>query len=694
MAGKVLFAQVLHSHQPVGNFDHIFDWACREAYGPYIEEYLTSGNMPLSLHFSGPLLEWLQVNSHPLLDSLRKCADGGRVEFIGGGLYEPILTMLPPADLRGQLLEGAQLVEELLGSRPKGAWVTERVWEQRLAADLVDCGYSYTCLDDSHFQHTGLNKKEIGPPRLAEHNGRLLTVFPASERMRYLIPFGTVEDVIAELRSFLPEEGQALVVYADDGEKFGLWPGTAEHVYQNGWLRRFHQALTAESDWLEPIRLSDAFQQLQPAGLVYFGDDSYREMTEWVLPAGTQSELQTASKQLQDDARFEKVAPFIRGGSWNGFRSKYSELRRLYARMMTVSRAIAEQPANSVTEARRELYRCQCNCAWWHGVFGGLYLPHLRAALWQHLLRAERLLRESTGEKLPRLIKADLDLDGQGDFRLSSESISAFCAPQRGGRIFEIDWLGGDFNVTDVLTRRPEAYHHEILNCSDQDGDQHDHETSSSIHELQRETTGQQRQLLVYDSQPLESFALQIIPGDWCLEDLWRGSVPAGGGFHDGPYQVTATSGRSSSLSMTRRNDIPDFGTLEIKRDFKIKKSKLLANHRFINCGQQDLAFTAMLEIFLAPGFQAPESGQPRGTEVLFYQDASQLLSSCEGESLCAQLQAMGAAGASWQIKTVSQSESSYEITKQGQTLAVWWYLKLAPGDSIEKQVAFSLSDS
>ncbi len=692
MAGKVLFAQVLHSHQPVGNFDHVFDWACREAYSPYIEEYLTSGNMPLSLHFSGPLLEWMQTNSHPLLDSLRKCAESGQVEFIGGGLYEPILTMLPPSDLHGQLLGGAQLVEDLLGSRPKGAWVTERVWEQRLAADLIDCGYSYTCLDDSHFRHTGLDKKEIGPPRLAEHNGRLLTVFPASERMRYLIPFGTVEEVIAELRSFLPEEGQALVVYADDGEKFGLWPGTAEHVYENGWLRRFHQALAAESDWLEPVTLSKAFKQLQPAGLVYFGDDSYREMTEWALPATAQAELQEASKQLQSDQRFERISPFIRGGSWNGFRAKYSELRRLYARMLDVSQAIAKLTAGTATAAaQRELYRCQCNCAWWHGVFGGLYLPHLRAALWQHLLRAERLLGKATGKKLPRLIKIDLDLDGQLDLRLSSKSISALCAPQRGGRIFELDWLCGDFNVTDVLTRRPEAYHREILNSSDTSKNQHQHETSTSIHEMQRETTSEQRQHLIYDSQPLESFALQIIPSNWSLEDLWRGALPSRGGFHENRYQVNKAALRSPAVQMTRRQEIPGFGTLELLRNFKVKGAQLTVAHQVTNCSQEDLAFTLMVEIFLSPDFLPPEAGQQRGDEVLFYNDASDLISSCPPQSLNARIEAPEAAAAAWSIKTVSQSESSYEITKQGQALAVWWYLKLAAGESSQNQVALSL---
>ena len=37
----------------------------------------------------------------------------------------------------------------------------------------------------------------------------------------------------------------------------------------------------------------------------------------------------------------------------------------------------------------RALFRGQCNCAYWHGVFGGVYLFHIRAANYANLLDAE-----------------------------------------------------------------------------------------------------------------------------------------------------------------------------------------------------------------------------------------------------------------------------------------------------------------
>src|SRR5260370_24127362 len=58
----------------------------------------------------------------------------------------------------------------------------------------------------------------------------------------------------------------------------------------------------------------------------------------------------------------------------------------------------AFDPQSSILDplvlARQELYRAQCNCPWWHGAFGGLYLPHLRNAAYQHLIAADNALLE------------------------------------------------------------------------------------------------------------------------------------------------------------------------------------------------------------------------------------------------------------------------------------------------------------
>ncbi len=691
MGGKVLFAQVLHSHQPVGNFDGVFEWACREAYAPYVEEYLRTGRMPLSLHFSGPLLEWLEEHDHSLLDGLRRAAAECEVEFLGGGWYEPILTMLPERDAVGQLAGGGELVERLLGQRPRGAWITERVWEQNLAALLVESGYEYAPLDDSHFVHAGLEPGKLGPRYWAEDDGRLLGVFPASEKLRYLIPFGQVEEVIAELRRHCPSEGQALVVYADDGEKFGLWPGTHKHVYDDGWLARYHAALTAEGDWLEPVTLSTAFERTRSAGLVYLGDDSYREMTEWVLPAESQAELLRLSKELSGDQRFERVKRFFRGGSWRAFKAKYSELRCVYARMLSISEAIARLPAKKAAGARRELYRGQCNCAWWHGVFGGLYLPHLRGAVWKHLLAAERLAAKAAARKKPPNVeRADFDLDGHEELRLRSAMLSAFIAPQRGGHLFELDFTPGDLNLTDVLTRRFEAYHAEIRERLAAGGAGGAAGGSASIHDLEREANAEHGEHLVYDRRPLESLVDHLVPGDWSVKELWRAGLPSDSGFRRGEYDLRK-AGRAARMVMARSGPLGGQGLVELTKTVGLAGARLEVGYGLANEGEEALQFTFGVELNMGADFAVPAGGEPRGEEVAFFEDAAGLAVPCEPAGLVATLRAPGAAAAAWQVKTVSQSETGYEITVQALALFAWWFVKLEPGARIEKSLALSV---
>src|SRR5579872_7398128 len=76
-----------------------------------------------------------------------------------------------------------------------------------------------------------------------------------------------------------------------------------------------------------------------------------------------------------------EALPFLRGGTWRDFFSKYSEANLLHAKLLHASEkvhAMARSDAGPGAEAMTSLLRGQCNDAYWHGVFGGLYMPHLR----------------------------------------------------------------------------------------------------------------------------------------------------------------------------------------------------------------------------------------------------------------------------------------------------------------------------
>src|SRR4030095_663893 len=108
-------------------------------------------------------------------------------------------------------------------------------------------------------------------------------------------------------------------------------------------------------------------------------------------------------------------------------------------------------------EARTRLWRAQCNDPYWHGVFGGLYLPLLRAAVYRELIAAETDL----APREPSVELADLDLDGHADALLETPAWAAWVSA-RGGRLWAFDDRRGLWNYGDTLARRPEHEHREL----------------------------------------------------------------------------------------------------------------------------------------------------------------------------------------------------------------------------------------
>ncbi|MGH7710700.1 MAG: alpha-amylase/4-alpha-glucanotransferase domain-containing protein, partial [Gemmatimonadaceae bacterium] len=93
---------------------------------------------------------------------------------------------------------------------------------------------------------------------------------------------------------------------------------------------------------------------------------------------------------------------------------------------------------------------------YWHGVFGGLYLPHLREAIWRELSVAENYLR--TGEAAA-VDEMDIDVDGHGELWVHGACYSIIIAPDRGGSIEEFTRFTDSRNFVDTMTRRREPYH-------------------------------------------------------------------------------------------------------------------------------------------------------------------------------------------------------------------------------------------
>jgi 4-alpha-glucanotransferase len=632
----IRFAFGLHLHQPVGNFDHVFEQHVQDVYRPLLEHLSARDFLPVVLHLSGPLLEWLESHDSAYLDQLGRLVSERKVELLLAGFYEPVLASLPRADRVEQIQWMHEAVLRRFGTRARGLWLTERVWEPELAADLADAGVRYALVDDRHFLVSGFSAEQLHAPFWTESDGKQVALFPIDERLRYLIPFRPPEETADYLRE-LRGAGHRLAVLADDGEKFGGWPGTKEWVYERGWLDRFIETITrlVRDGEVQLSTLGDALDAVPSGGIAYLPSASYREMEGWSLPPDAALRLIRLERDLGEARVAGPEGSLIRGAHWRNFLVKYSESNRMHKKMQALS-LLCRQRGNPAS-ARRAIGRAQCNDAYWHGVFGGLYLPHLREAIWRNLAEAERELRQ--GETIT-LEVLDLDGDGHTEVWIHSDQFSAILSPQRGGAIEEYTVFTTETNYANALTRRREAYHDTALESGSQESHGHDG-GAASIHDLEERLRLDQRPPLDFDDRAL--LVDRVLPQDLTLE-----------AYTSGDYWPVRSWARSPADVRIERRE----GAVEIICSFQQIDSGFTLEKRlmFLRDGT--------LRIFYR---WDPSVGQPRD---LF---ASEL-------SLFAPLELQAEPPAeiwSFPIETIAKSERGLDRTRQGESVTLRWPVAL-----------------
>jgi 4-alpha-glucanotransferase len=689
MPPRIRFVLALHNHQPVGNFDHVFQQAYDDSYNSFLEVFSRYDSMKMSLHVSGSLMEWLAANQPAYIDRLAELVDRGQIEIIGGAFFEPILAMIPGRDRIGQIRSYTRWLQNRLGATVRGMWIPERVWEQSLCGDLVDAGIEYTILDDFHFKAAGINDSQLHGHLITEDEGRSLSVFPGSERLRYLIPFAAPEQTVEYLARLAEEFPNAIAVFGDDGEKFGTWPDTKKHIYNDGWLVRFFDILVRNQDWIQVTTLAEAFDNVPPAGKVYLPDCSYREMTEWALPADQLVEYERISHEMRDRPEWPFIRRFMRGGFWRNFKVKYPEADEMYCRMMIVSRRLLEMidlgiSGETIEQARIELYRAQCNCAYWHGAFGGLYLPHLRNAVYNHLISADNLLEKAAGRPETWIEAAadDFNFDSRQEVRLANDKLVAMVAPSVGGHLVELDVRKIKLNLSATLARRPEAYHRKVLAGAGANSDQ-----VASIHDRVVFKQPDLDKRLQYDDHLRKSLVDLFYDNDATLEAVLAGQARQRGDFVNSAYEARI-----------RRN--PDRIQVQLSRDGLAGGAPVrITKGLTLDAGSSTLQVAYLLENLpqnqpLHFAVELNFAGMPAGADDRYFSDAGgnrlgQLgarldLADAFGLGLTDEWQGidvglkMSRKTRFWTfaIETVSQSEGGFELVHQSVVVMPHWIVE------------------
>ncbi len=715
---KINFIFGVHNHQPVGNFGQVFEALYEKSYEPFLRILEKHPKVKCTFHVTGPLLEWLEENRPDYFKRMGEMSRKGQIEFFTGAMYEAILAVLPDRDKIGQIRMLTDYLKKKFKVEAKGMWLAERVWEPHLTKALADAGVEYVVIDDAHLKAAGFSEEQTFGYYLMEEQGETCAVFPISEKMRYLVPFQAVEETIEYLRFVATEAGDRCVVLMDDGEKFGGWPDTYKWVYEEGWLERFFTALEQNADWINTTTFAE-YKKIYPSqGIVNLPTGSYTEMGEWSLPTAAAQDYDNIRHELQAKGEMHRYDRYLKGGFWRNFFAKYSESNHLHKKLLWVSnkvekarlklekRSTPKQKA-VLEQATQALYRGECNCPYWHGVFGGLYLNHLRFAMYRQFIEAEKLadlILNPDGDL--EVTEMDFDKDGRKEIVIDGGAYHAIIAPARGGSLIELDYLKHPINLTDTLTRRKEPYHEKLkaLREGKAGGT-----GVASIHDMVRTKEPGLENKLFYDPESRASMVERFLPLETTVENLLHGQYKELGDFHQAVFQhkLEEPKRKGQPLQMILNHPgLVDGAPVQLTKRLSLDPNDfdLKVLYQLKNLSSKELRFLFMSEwnLTMLAGDASDRNYfiKDRNVKETRLNSAGAELNVTEAGMRDGWLQLEAVFQTDkpayfWRypVETISQSEGGFERVYQGSCLLWGWQVVLPPEGAFEAPLSLRLKE-
>lgn len=655
----------IHMHQPVDNFDWVIEHAIKVCYKPFFEVMSRNRAFRFSLHCSGWLMEQIQLRDSELYGQIEELSKSGSIEFFSAGYYEPILSVIPSQDRVAQIEKLNRSISESFGQTPKGLWLTERVWESSLITDLHRSKIEYTVMDDYHFQCAGFDEEVLDGYYMSEEGGKRLAIFPISKKLRYALPFQSVEKALGAIKNYRRKEDSAAIIF-DDAEKFGMWPGTNEWVYKKGWLEKFVQAVLSDDD-IEPIHYGDYFKNHKPRGIAYVPNVSYYEMGEWSLSADDALRLERYKQEMGFEQYEKEGVKFIKGGIWKNFFVKYPESNRIHKRMLELS---AQRPVINRTDFDTALFKLQTNDPLWHGVFGGLYLPNLRDTAYRYLIECENIRYDKSSA-----IEVNTnELDGHEKIKaLTSDLIFRFDSAF-GGQMVEFDLRDRCFNYQNTLTRRKESYHQRVLEPVVCNGNECKEEPPAedgidTIHNAIGHIDESLRDAIIYDWYLKNSFIDHVSDKTFDSERFRHCSFREYGDFANQPF---FTSWNQQVIAFTRRGGLyfPEKVDALLEKQYIPKRNGLDFEIKFESESTHDLLY------FLEHNFHFSDIDHVTINNENFKEEGEigessifEITDKILGKQIALFFD-RPCSLSYFKLKTLSQSEQGFDLTVQGISLA------------------------
>ena len=411
MTGKLSLILGSHAHIFPSATDEEFEKLYQTRLKPFITVLNQYPKIPAVLHYSGFLFDRLEQKKPELFLLIKDMAARKQLELLGGGFYEPLMPLLPPADRIGQIEMLTTYIRQNFGRKPQGCMLAHSGWEQSLAGVLAACGMIYTFLSEDQFTAAGCREIDLFSPVCTEDQGKLLVIFPVFSSLARNIGKDGVGTVLQKLG--FPDDGKDGVITV-----FPEFPAEKAEEAINAF---FEDLCRTMEDKTKKYNLG-----LSTPGRVYRSNVFFPRM--YFFPSG--------------DSSCPKPRSLL---------TMYPEANGLYARIHFVHNLINQLRGDKSRKrtAREELWKAQGA-----ETLSSAGNREVRRYAQKAILASERIIREKDFK--PSLLSFDLNLDRTEEYLFQDKNINCYVRT-RGAAVFELDYLPRGWNYLDAFSGREDS---------------------------------------------------------------------------------------------------------------------------------------------------------------------------------------------------------------------------------------------
>ena len=405
------FCICVHNHQTLGVTEQALRDAYERAWLPFLMMVRERQSLKMCVYNSGVVWDWLLENGSDYIAALSELAKAKRVEILGGGAYEPLLTLLSEEDALAQVGRMSRTIDEKFDILPRGIWLDEALWEPQLPTMLAKADVEYLVVD------SGLSRQEAVGPFVVEDRGACMRLFPMTEA--FVAGSVSVTDILQKLKEKGEKNESGLMVIGID----------ASLMYTD-----------KEGDEPQlPVELLGTFLD----GLAKIAEDEVKS----ALPEEITDEGWTADRLWPKKDEVVSLRENL---------AKRPSVDGLYRKMLHVSRKI-QFSGRTTREIREALMKGQCASSILSASSGS---RAYRRALWRELITAEDLVDARLHGKGSWVDVEEVDYngDGQKELLVSSRQINAYFSPNQGGTVFELDFKPRRANVLDNVAQHSSVF--------------------------------------------------------------------------------------------------------------------------------------------------------------------------------------------------------------------------------------------